>query len=87
MESIKLELKNRNRTYGIITWKLSQDFEIRTLLGNSKTVNIQFMDKVYSNRKVDYKYRRISFGKKRMEKVKNDFVILKIEKGNLHITQ
>lgn len=86
MESIKLELKNRNRTYGIITWKLNLDFEVKTLLGNSQTVNIQFNGKVYSNRKVDYKYRRISFGKKRLEKVQNDFVLLKVEKNNLVVT-
>jgi hypothetical protein len=86
MEFVKLEIKNRNRKYGIITWKLKQDFEIKTLLKNSKTVNIQFLDKVYCNRKVDYQYRRISFGIKRIEKLKNDYLILKIEKGNLIVT-
>jgi hypothetical protein len=83
MQAIKLELKKRNRTYGIITWKLNQDFEIKTLLGNLKAINIQFMDKVYSGRKVDYKYRRIAFGKKRMESIKSDYVILKMNNGNL----
>ncbi|MGO3720006.1 MAG: hypothetical protein ACTJGD_11780 [Mesonia hippocampi] len=85
MESLKLELKKRNRDYGIITWKLNQDFEVKTLLNNSKTVNVEFGDKVYLNRKVDYKYRRIPFGKKRMTKIKNDHIILTIKKGNLVI--
>lgn len=85
MESLKLELKKRNRDYGIITWKLKQDFEVKTLLGNSKTVNVEFGDKVYLNRKVDYKYRRIPFGKKRMTIIKNDHIILTIKKGNLVI--
>lgn len=86
MKLLKLELKKRNRDYGIITWKLNQDFEIKTLLGNAKTVNVEFNNKVYSSRKVDYKYRRIPFGKKRMEKIKNDFINLKIEKGNLVVS-
>ncbi|QMU64562.1 MAG: hypothetical protein GKR88_09890 [Flavobacteriaceae bacterium] len=86
MESLKLELKKRNRDYGIITWKLNQDFEVKTLLGNAKTVNIEFNNKVYSNRKVDYKYRRIPFGKKRMEEIENDFINLKIKKGNLIVS-
>lgn len=85
MESLKLELKKRNRDYGIITWKLNQDFEVKTLLNNSKTVNVEFGDKVYLNRKVDYKYRRIPFGKKRMTKIKNNHIILSIKKGNLVI--
>jgi len=83
MKNVKLELKKRNKTYGILTWSLKQDFEIKTLLQNSKTVNVQFGDKVYSNRKVDYKYRRIAFGKKRMEKVQNDYVVLSVVNGNL----
>lgn len=86
MESLKLELKKRNRDYGIITWKLNQDFEVKTLLENAKTVNVEFNNKVYLNRKVDYKYRRIPFGKKRMEKIKNDFINLKIKKGNLIVS-
>lgn len=85
MDSLKLELKKRNRDYGIITWKLKQDFEVKSLLGNAKTVNVEFGDKVYLNRKVDYKYRRIPFGKKRMTKIKNDHIILTIKKGNLVI--
>jgi len=86
MESLKLELKKRNREYGIITWKLSQDFEVKTLLSNSNTVNIEFGKKLYSNRKVDYKFRRIPFGKKRMTNIKNDHVLLSIKKGNLVIS-
>ena len=85
METLKLELKTRNRNYGILTWKLSQDFEIKTLLGNAKSVNIEFANKLYPNRKVDYKYRRIAFGKKRMEKINKDNVALTIVKGNLVI--
>ena len=86
METLKLELKKRNRNYGIITWQLNNDFEVKTLLNNLKTINIEFGEKVYSNRKIDYKYRRLPFGKKRMEKIKNDYVILSMSKGNLVIS-
>jgi len=86
MKSLNLELKKRNRTYGIITWRLNQDFEVKTLLNNAKAINIEFAEKSYLNRKVDYKYRRIAFGKKRMEKVQNDYVVLTMNNGNLKIS-
>ena len=82
---MKLGLKKRNRDYVIITWKAKQDFEVKKFLNNSKTVNVEFGDKVYLNRIVDYKYRRIPFGKKRMTKIKNDNICLMIKKGNLII--
>ena len=83
MNLLKLELKNRNREYGIITWKIAQDFEVKTFLRNSNKVNVQFGKKVYSNRKVDYKYRRIAFGKKRMTKINNEYVLLSMKGGNM----
>jgi len=83
MNLLKLELKKRNREYGIITWESVQDFEIKTFLRNSNKVNVQFGKKVYSNRKVDYKYKRIAFGKKRMTNINNKYVLLSMKDGNL----
>ena len=83
MNLLQLELKKRNREYGIITWKAVQDFEVKTFLRKSNKVNVQFGKKVYSNIKVDYKYRRISFGKKRMTNINNKYVRLSMKDGNL----
>lgn len=85
MEFIKLEIKKRNRQYGIITWSLAEKSLVEKFFKNVASVDIEFHDKIYLNRKVDYKYRRISFGKKRMESIENDFVILKIKNNNLKI--
>lgn len=85
MKGLKLEIKTRNRIYGILTWKVSQNLEIKKLLSNSNFVKIEFANKLYPERKVDYKYRRISFGKKRMEEIFKNYVTLTVVNGNLVI--
>lgn len=60
---IVLDIKKRNRNYGIITWPYSLDFEIKTLFNLSETIYIMVEDKIIGIRKVSYIYRRISIGK------------------------
>jgi hypothetical protein len=86
MEKIKLELKKRNRDFGIITWPHTKDFEIKTLFKDIERVNVEFGDKVFNNRKVDSKYRRISFGKKRMTSIKSDFIFIELSGKNLKVS-
>ena len=76
---IILEIKKRNRDFGIITWPYSLDFEIKTMFELKDTINIEFGDKVFKSRKVSYKYRRISLGKKRIESLgkKKNFILIK----------
>lgn len=87
MASIKLELKRRNRDYGIITWPYEKDFEMKTFLENKPTVTIEFKGRTYSDRKVDYKYRRMPFGKKKMENFKdNQFIVLTKKNGKVIVS-
>jgi len=87
MDEIKLEIKKRNRDFGIITWPYSQDFEVKTLFDLKETINIEFNGKVFKNRKVSYKYRRFNFGKKRIESMSGrKFFLLSRSKGNIKVS-
>jgi len=37
---VKLEIKKRNRDFGIVTWPYSLDFEVKTMLELKESVNI-----------------------------------------------
>lgn len=84
---ITLEIKKRNRDFGIITWPYSLDFEIKTMFELKDTINIEFGDKIFKSRKVSYKYRRISLGKKRIESLgKKKYFILTKNKDTIQIS-
>jgi hypothetical protein len=57
---ISLEIKKRNRDFGIITWPNSFDNEVESLFDRKESINIEIGDKIYRNRKVSYKYRKFS---------------------------
>jgi hypothetical protein len=80
---IILKLKKRNRSFGIITWEYKQDFEVMTLFNKRDRIDYKFNKKIYNNRKVDYKYRRISFGKKRMKTLVDYDYISLIKTNNI----
>lgn len=86
MGKVKLELKKRNRDYGIITWPCNKDFDVKTLLKNIEKVNVECDNKVFYNRKIDYKYRRIAFGKKRMKSIKSNFISIELVGENLKVS-
>ncbi|SHG26379.1 hypothetical protein [Flagellimonas flava] len=85
MSKIKLELKKRNKSFGIITWPFSMDETIRDFLKSNPTIDIMFENQLYPNRKVDYKYRRISFGGKSKMKKLQDSNYITLEKQKKHV--
>ncbi len=76
---ISLEIKKRNRDFGIITWPYAYDFEIKTMFDQQEIIDIEFGNKNFIRRKVSYKYRRISIGKKRLQSLdkKKNFILTK----------
>ncbi len=84
---IKIEIKKRNRDFGIITWPYSMDFEVKTFLELKDKINIELNDVLLPGRKVSYKYRRFSIGKKRIEAfAKKKFFVLTKAEGNFKLT-
>ena len=77
---VTLEIKKRNRDYGIITWAYSQDYDVMNLFNKSEYLDFEFEGKIFKNKKVSYKYRRFSIGKKRLESIK-DFDKLTLSKN------
>lgn len=67
MDKVIVEMKKRNRDYGIITWPYSLDYEVKSLFNLESLITVVIGDKTLENRKVSYKFRRFSIGKKRIE--------------------
>jgi hypothetical protein len=80
---IVLDIKKRNREYGIITWPYSQDYDIMTLFNKSEYLDFEFEAELFKNKKVSYKYRRFSIGKKRLESIKYFNKLSLIKKGKV----
>jgi hypothetical protein len=84
---IKIEIKKRNLDFGIITWPLAMDFEVKTFFELQDKINLEFNGQPLPERKVSYKYRRFSIGKKRLESFeKKRFFILTKSNGNIKLT-
>jgi len=79
---IQIEIKKRNRDFGIITWPLSLDFEIKTLFEQKNRIDLLYNDKTLKNRKVSYKYRKFSIGKKRLESMSDKKYFILSKKGS-----
>lgn len=60
---IRLEIKKRNRDYGIITWDSTQDSKIKEFFNEVDIVDFQFDETLRKKSKVNYKYRRFNIKK------------------------
>jgi hypothetical protein len=80
-----LDIKKRNRDYGIITWVYTQDYDIMTLFNKSEYLDFEFEGTLFKNKKVSYIYRRFSLGKKRIESIKDFNKLALIKKENVII--
>ena len=86
MAEIRLEIKKRNRDYGLLTWSLRDDFDIKTLFQQKEQISIK-IDGKPKTVKVSYKYRRLAIGKRNIEKYaeKQFFVLRKISDGLISV--
>lgn len=66
IEKVVIEIKKRNRDYGIITWPYSLDYEVKTFFNLEEEISLKVGDKILKNRRVSYKFRRFSIGKNRI---------------------
>lgn len=83
--SIKLEIKKRNRDYGLLTWSITNDEEVKRLFDNKDSIVFSFEGKPLK-RILSYKYRKLSLGKRRVNKNENaKFFILTKKNGEVEI--
>jgi hypothetical protein len=59
---VELEIKPRARRYGYLYWGRQQDVEMSRLLGKRDAIDIIFMGASHGQKRIDWKYRRISIG-------------------------
>jgi hypothetical protein len=57
-----LPLYKRSRKYGYIYWKKAEDPKVKKFFGNCTKVKIWFQDSNLGEKKIGWKYRRISIG-------------------------
>ena len=79
---VVLEIKKRNKDYGIITWPYSLDFDIKTLFEQKVIIDFQF-EKEKLTRKISYKYRKIAFGKTRLKNLEDAKYISLSKENNI----
>lgn len=83
---VKLEIKKRNRDFGIVTWPYALDFEMKTLFNLENKINVEFYEITLNGRKVSYKYRRFSIGKSRLSEFRKcRYFILSRSNGNIKL--
>ena len=62
---MRLEITNRARTYGYLTWPKKLDAEVaKTLSADREAVQVYLNETFLGQKRIDWKYRRISLGYK-----------------------
>ena len=61
---IKIPIKKRDKQFGLLTWPKKFDFEIMTLFNKTELINVSVNGAQGINKKVSYRYRRFSMGKR-----------------------
>ena len=60
--ALNVPITNRIRKYGYIYWIKEQDDEVKRFLRNVDKIKIWFENSYLGEKKIDWKYRRISIG-------------------------
>lgn len=83
---LKIPIKQRNRDFGLFSWRLPDDFDVKTLFSNEKLINLSLNGKV-KTKKVDYRHRRFSIGKTVMKEQKeSEFFVLEKDGDTIFLT-
>ncbi len=84
--SIKIKIKKRDRDYGLFTWGKYEDFDIITLFEKKDDLTFIVANKEPKRKKVSYKYRRFTLGKKLLNEYKSaKYFIIKKNKNIIKI--
>ena len=54
-----LPFTNTGKKYGYITWRKKHDEKVKEFLGQKKSINIVYCEKVKKNKNIDWEKRRI----------------------------
>lgn len=81
---VEIDITDRARKYGYVFWRQAQDEEMSKLLGKRAAVNVVFMAAEHGKKKIDWRYRRISIGRRwtRLLSPSKKAFVLKMSKSN-----
>jgi hypothetical protein len=82
MTLIIVEIKKRNRDYGLFTWTADLDEKMKKMIPERGSLKINFDGKMIT-RKVSFKYRKFSISKKKLAGRKT--MTLKQDNGHLSL--
>jgi hypothetical protein len=67
--ALKIPVTSQSLRFGYIYWPAALDDSVRDFFGDRKTVNVSFLDSFLGEKRLDYKYRRISIGPRKIQSV------------------
>lgn len=59
-----LPITQNAKRFGYITWTMKDNEKVKQLLSNNTSINLEYMGANHGEKRIDWKYRRISVGKK-----------------------
>lgn len=89
MATVRLPITARSRSYGYLIWTKSEDEKMKQLIGNRDNLRIFLCGNDLLEKRVDWKYRRISLGYKhtrRLPEAATWFVVIFDQSKGLVIT-
>ncbi|MDD5129729.1 MAG: hypothetical protein PHS66_01560 [Candidatus Omnitrophica bacterium] len=78
-----IPILNRARKWGYIIWKQKRDPDIKKLLNDADEILVNFEGQDLGKKRIDWKYRRISFGWRYTRKIplNEKCYVLEISRG------
>src|SRR6202035_4733699 len=67
--ALKIPITPRSFRFGYIIWPAALDDSVKDFFGGRETVNVSFLDSFLGEKRLDYKYRRISIGPKKIKSI------------------
>lgn len=72
MDHLRIPITERARKYGYLTWTKDDDEKVVQLIGNRKTIRVVLNGADLLEKRIDWKYRRISLGYKHTRRIPSD---------------
>lgn len=60
--SVRIPISDRARKYGYVIWPKKLEAEVKAILPQQESIVVTFNDQSIGERRIDWKYRRISVG-------------------------
>ena len=86
--SVQIPILPRSKKFGYVIWKRKQDFDVKSCLKDIENADVVFDGEQLGNKRVDWKYRRISLGWRQTREIpssKKEFTVSLNKEGKLII--